>query len=351
MVEKKAAIINVSKGLLNISLVTIAAMASASGNVWLAGATAIPGALVSLDTLRPLLEKKQEERLELPIPAWWTQEPLLQSWQSACSCVEAHLPEVIKGVEEQLHKETDYPSPSRIEQIFAEQVSQYLSPWVVQSQDHYMVAGYVAPLLLEKFAKSLKAVIDTVKEDALTRQLTEIVNTLHTIQKSHVITVSAVPTNSATQDALAAAIVKDTQNAPSIAIMLEQKRQSSNYDVYISYDEADEIEVMGIGEKLKAQGLLPWFDLLETRPGTPEMRQQEEQVLNIPISTVFVGQNKMIGKQQLQMYSFIGQFIERNLPVIPVILTNAPQDLRLHLILETLGVSIFAVLSLIRWNN
>lgn len=39
MTERKAAIIHVSKGLLNVSLATIAAIGSATGNVWVAGAT------------------------------------------------------------------------------------------------------------------------------------------------------------------------------------------------------------------------------------------------------------------------------------------------------------------------
>src|SRR5947208_497611 len=86
---------------------------------------------------------------------------------------------------------------------------------------------------------------------------------------------------------------------------------------------------MDIGNKLKAQGILPWFDLLEVRPGTPELRKQEEQIERIPSAAVFVGQHKIVDKQELQMYSFIGQFFEREIPVIPVILSRAPKDLKL----------------------
>src|SRR5450759_2048115 len=96
MSERKAAIINVSKGLLNVSLTAIAAIGSATGNIWVAGATAIPGALATSGTLKPFLEKKQQEHLELSMPTWWTQETLSLSWQAACSSVEAHLPEITK---------------------------------------------------------------------------------------------------------------------------------------------------------------------------------------------------------------------------------------------------------------
>lgn len=94
---------------------------------------------------------------------------------------------------------------------------------------------------------------------------------------------------------------------------------------------------MSIGEKLKAEGILPWFDILEVKPGTPEKRRQEQQIRKIPVAAVFVGQHKIVDRQELQMYSFIDEFIEREISVIPVILTNAPKDLRLPPYLGNFG--------------
>ncbi len=335
MPERKAAIINVSKGLLNVSLTAIAAIGSATGNIWLAGATAIPGALAAAGTLKPLLEKKQEEHLELSIPPWWTKEPQAQSWQEVCSSIENHLPEITKGVEERLSKETSYPSSSVIKSIFVEQVAQRLSLWEVNPQDRAMVAGYVTPPLLEKSATILKAVVVSIREDALAKWLTHIAETLDIIQKSTIpvasitSTVIAIPAN-----ASSASTVHSTQ---SVAAILEQKRQNDVYDIYICYDEADETEVMGIGEKLKAEGILPWFDLLEVKPGTPEKRRQEQQIRKIPAAAVFVGQHKIVDKQELQMYSFIDEFLDREIPVIPAILPNVPKDLRLPPYLGNFG--------------
>src|SRR5258708_6232320 len=184
MVERKAAIINISKGLLNVSLVTLSAIGGATGNPLLAGAAAIPQAVASSGILKPFLEKKQEEHLELPIPPWWTGEPQSQSWQTVCSSIEYHLPEVIKGVEDRLHKETSYPSSTAIKQIFIEQVAQQLSPWEIQPQDRDMVAGYVTPPLLEKTANVLKTAIDTTRQDAIAQWLTQVASTLDTIQRA-----------------------------------------------------------------------------------------------------------------------------------------------------------------------
>lgn len=334
MSERKTAIINISKGLLNVSLAAIAAVGSATGNGWLAGATAIPGALAASGTLKPLLEKKQEEHLELSIPPWWTKEPQSQSWQEVCSSIENRLPEIIKGVEERLSKETNYPSSSVIKSIFIEQVAQRLSPWEVNPQDRSMVAGYVTPPLLEKSATLLKAAVVSTREDALAKWLTQIADTLDTIQKSTLPAAVVISTVTAASVNASASIVHNTQ---SVTAILEQKRQNDAYDIYICYDEADETEVMGIGEKLKAEGILPWFDLLEVKPGTPDKSQQEQQIRKIPAAAVFVGQHKIVDKQELQMYSFVDEFIDREIPVIPVILTSAPKDLRLPPYLGNFG--------------
>lgn len=335
MAERKAAIINVSKGLLNVSLGVLAAIGGATGNPFIAGTAVIPQALASSGLLKSMLEKKQEQHLELSIPSWWTKEPQSQSWQDVCSSIESRLPEITKGVEERLSKETGYPSSSIIKSIFIEQVAQRLSPWEVNPQDRAMVAGYVTPPLLEKSVIVLKDVVSSTKEDALAKWLAQIADTLDTIQKSANTTPSvpatatAAPTNTSPSSTVC--------NPQSIATLLEQKRQNDAYDVYICYDEVDEIEVMSIGEKLKTEGILPWFDILEVKPGTPEKRRQEQQIRKIPAAAVFVGQHKIVDRQELQMYSFIDEFIDREIPVIPVVLTNAPKDLRLPPYLGNFG--------------
>src|SRR5437016_6082972 len=143
MSDRKAATINVSKGLLNVSLAALTVVGGATGNPLIAGAAAIPQAVASSGILKPFLEKKQEEYLELPVPPWWSGEPQSQSWQEACSTIEYRLPEILKGVEERIRKETGYPSSSDIKRIFVEQVIQNLSPWEVKPQDRELVAGYI----------------------------------------------------------------------------------------------------------------------------------------------------------------------------------------------------------------
>ncbi len=337
MSDRKAAIINVSKGLLNVSLATLTAVGSATGNPLVAGAAVIPQAVASSGILKPFLEKKREEYLELPVPPWWTGDPPFQTWQEVCSTIEYRLPKIIKGVEEHLRKETGYPSSSDIKRIFVEQVVQNLSPWEVKPQDRGLVAGHITPPLLEKSAAILKTAIDSTREDALAKWMANVADALDIIQKSTITTAPTIAASTTTQANTQTTLdAGTTQSSQAVATLLEQKSQNDAYDVYICYDEADETEVMAIGDKLKAQTILPWLDLLG-KPGTPSKRQQEEQIQKIPAAAVCVGQHKIVDKQELQMYTFIDQFFEREIPVIPVILNNAPKDLKLPPYLGNFG--------------
>lgn len=331
MSERKSALINVSKGMLNISLTALAAIGSATGNIWLAGATAIPGAIVASGTLKPLLEKKQEEYLELPVPPWWTESP--QSWQTTCSSIENRLPTIMNSVADRLRKEKTILTISVVRQIFMEEVAHQLPAWEVKVQDRNLVAGYVTLPLLEKSAVVLKTVIDPIREDALADILAKVVTMLDEAQKTKEVVASASSVGATSVNARTPQAPEATYNAQSIAAVLQQKMLKEAYDVYICYHEADETEVFKIGEQLKGHGILPWFDIMDVKPGTPARQQQEQQIERISAAAVFVGQHAVADWQVLQMYSFLEQFVQRECPVIPVLLPDAPKRPKLPVFL------------------
>ena len=327
MPEEKTAIINVSKGLLDVSLATLGAVAGATGNAPVAGMVAIVQTALGSRILKPFLEKKQEEHLELPIPPSWTGEPQLQSWQAVCSRIENRLPVILTGVQQHLSEESrrqkvNYLSTDAIKRLFIEQIVQQLT-WEVNSQDRYLVADYIAPLLLEKTASALKMPLDATRQDAIAQWMSQVADQLNAIQQAHVSLVASNSMTTATNTIVGA--VSQVQPMP-VDVKLAQKQQSKQYDVYISYNQADITEVMDIAQKIKAQGLLPWLDVQEVRPGKEKIRLQEEQMQTIPVAAIFVGQHKIKGEQELETHSFIKQFIKRDIPVIPVILLGAPED-------------------------
>ena len=65
-------------------------------------------------------------------------------------------------------------------------------------------------------------------------------------------------------------------SAPLITEHLQCKLESQAYGVYLCYHEADEAQVLQIGEKLKAVGILPCLDTVDMQPGLPVRMQQED---------------------------------------------------------------------------
>src|SRR5947209_6120029 len=113
MSERTAAILHISKALLGVSLTTLAAIGSATGNVVLAGLSTLPGAsLAALDQLGPQLARQHDDRLELPMPPWWTRDAA--SWQNTCAIIEQQLPATMTKVAEQLRATQGVPTAALV---------------------------------------------------------------------------------------------------------------------------------------------------------------------------------------------------------------------------------------------
>ncbi|MEM1392810.1 MAG: toll/interleukin-1 receptor domain-containing protein [Cyanobacteria bacterium P01_H01_bin.150] len=52
------------------------------------------------------------------------------------------------------------------------------------------------------------------------------------------------------------------------------------FDVFLCHNSNDKMEIKRIGEQLKQQGLKPWLDEWEFRPGLPWQRELLEFRLN-----------------------------------------------------------------------
>lgn len=103
-------------------------------------------------------------------------------------------------------------------------------------------------------------------------------------------------------------------------------RQDERFDVFLCYNNEDKPAVKRIGELLKAQGIQPWLDEWQLRPGVPWLRVLEEQILQIRAVAVFVGKDGIGPWQQMEMEAFLRQFVNQGCPVIPVLLENASEE-------------------------
>jgi hypothetical protein len=115
---------------------------------------------------------------------------------------------------------------------------------------------------------------------------------------------------------------------------LQGKIETEDFDVFLCYHDSDKEAVKSIGEQLKEQGILPWLDEWNLRPGLPWQALLEQQIEHIKSAAVFVGRNGIGPWQQQEQAAFLREFTSRECPVIPILLPDASQEPKLPVFLK-----------------
>ncbi|MBD3308821.1 TIR domain-containing protein [candidate division KSB3 bacterium] len=92
------------------------------------------------------------------------------------------------------------------------------------------------------------------------------------------------------------------------------------FDVFMVYSAQDKAQVVTIAEKLSQQGLTPWIDIEQLRPGKHWRDNFLEAIFQAESVAMFIGPGGPEKWQMVELKSFIRQSIERGIPVIPVLL-------------------------------
>jgi hypothetical protein len=116
--------------------------------------------------------------------------------------------------------------------------------------------------------------------------------------------------------------------------IIDGKRSTEDFDVFLCYNSAEKDVVMRIGESLKSIGLLPWLDEWELRPGIPWQSTLEQQIERIDSAAVFVGRRGIGPWQDLEQQAFLREFVKRSCPVIPVLLPGCSRTPKLPVFLK-----------------
>lgn len=362
MTEKKAAIIDISNALAEVSFLILASVGGASGNLVAAGLTAFPAAAMKMGLALARLKEKKEAVLELDVPKWWTSD--FAAWKGLCNEIVEHLPHILEEMATQLQKEQGVVTTPVVNQTFINVVANEHLTWEYNAERKREVAIEIAPPVLKKVAEELKAAIDPIRQDMAlvdvhntavnTAKMIELLeNTTSVLENVQKQGIQPAPDNtSASTVASSATLQAASVQSTSPDADIQRKIASDAYDVYICYDEADETEVREIGEQLRKRGILPWFDTLDDiDPAKPRVRQQQEQIEKIPSAAMFIGDHAIASEQALLMYEFIRQFVERGLPVMPVLLKSAPLKPKLPPFWPVLGGLIFISRYLILWDD
>lgn len=120
----------------------------------------------------------------------------------------------------------------------------------------------------------------------------------------------------------------DEARDKAVAITItDGKKAVKAYDLLFSYSRVDREFIKEIVHLLKEHEILPWFDVDESTP-----YPDEEQVANIKIVAVFIGQNNIIDKQQEDL---LKRFVDSKKAVLLILLPSYKKVSPLPYFLQT----------------
>lgn len=93
-----------------------------------------------------------------------------------------------------------------------------------------------------------------------------------------------------------------------------------DFDVFLCHNSSDKEAVRSIARRLQVGGIRPWLDDEQLQPGRSWQVMLEEQIARIRSAAVFVGDSGIGPWQRFEIRAFLTEFVNRQCPVIPVIL-------------------------------
>ncbi|MEH2401491.1 GUN4 domain-containing protein [Nostoc sp.] len=108
------------------------------------------------------------------------------------------------------------------------------------------------------------------------------------------------------------------------------------FDVFLCHNSKDKPAVIKVAEQLQQRGISPWLDIWQLRPGFSWQRALEQQIDQIGAAAVFVGGSGFGPWQSQEIDAFLRAFANKQCPVIPVLLPDAPKEPQLPLFLQGL---------------
>ena len=103
-------------------------------------------------------------------------------------------------------------------------------------------------------------------------------------------------------------------------LRLRGKVETSDYDVFLSYNSRDREQVTAIAERLKERGILPWLDVWEIPPGKRWQQELSKRIKSVKSAAVFVGARGTGPWQEIEVEALLTKIAQRGCPIIPVVL-------------------------------
>lgn len=116
--------------------------------------------------------------------------------------------------------------------------------------------------------------------------------------------------------------------------MEQTVKPADTFDVFLSHNSCDKPAVRQLARQLKELGLTVWLDEEQLVPGRPWQSALEDVVRTAKSTAVLVGKDGIGPWQNVEMRSCLSEFVDRQLPVIPVLLPGTPSKPELPMFLR-----------------
>jgi hypothetical protein len=107
-----------------------------------------------------------------------------------------------------------------------------------------------------------------------------------------------------------------------------------DFDTFLSHNSEDKPVVRELAEKLVERGLKPWLDEWELVPGRRWQDELEQIIQTTKTAVVMFGPAGLGPWEDSEMQACLDEFVQRKLPVIPVLLPGAHAEPELPLFLR-----------------
>ena len=109
---------------------------------------------------------------------------------------------------------------------------------------------------------------------------------------------------------------------------------SESIDAFLCHNSSDKPLVRTLATILKERGISVWLDEWDLMPGRHWQEAIEEIIQKVTTAVVLVGSDGIGPWQDMEMRTFLSQFVKRSIPIIPTLLDGAPEKPELPLFMS-----------------
>jgi len=98
-----------------------------------------------------------------------------------------------------------------------------------------------------------------------------------------------------------------------------------DFDVFLAHNSADKPQIMAIAKQLEERNLRTWLDEDQILGGRLFQDEIQQAIPRCKTAAIFIGLTGLGRWQGLELRTFISQFVDINIPVIPVLLPGVEE--------------------------